>query len=129
MIGQIPLVLGIIGDKELSPDDHRSLKESFKALLVELKDEYPDTNIQLLTSLSEVSEQLVAEVGLEIGADIIVSQLHATDKTENVVFEKNSTHNKYSRILENTLESFILPQAVTDNTVIPPLITEVKSRS
>ncbi len=114
--GQLPLVLGIIGDnKVLSSDHHETLKQSVKKILFDFKNEFPDTKIQLLTSLKKKSEQLAAEVGLENDVDVIVVTPFTPEQTETADSDIRSTENRSARILVKALENFCLPAPVADH--------------
>ncbi len=63
-INSIPLVFAITGHRDIANKDIECLKEKVGNVFSEYKTKYPNTDIVLLTALSEGADILVAEVAL-----------------------------------------------------------------
>ncbi|GAB3098403.1 hypothetical protein [Lysobacter terrae] len=65
------LVVGITGHRNLHPSSLPALRERLRAFFVELGERYPHLPIVLLSSLAEGSDQLAAQVALDLGLGVI----------------------------------------------------------
>lgn len=66
------LTIGVTGHRDLVADEVPALKEKVRDFFVQLKTEFPDLDLQLITPLAEGSDRLVADIALEVGARLIV---------------------------------------------------------
>ncbi len=66
------LTIGITGHKNLVIGEETALKKSVRSFFLELSLEFPDLDLQLISPLAEGSDQLAAEVALELGIGLIV---------------------------------------------------------
>ena len=69
--GQIPVIIGVTGHRDLREQDIGILKRSVSAELAKLQAKYPHSQIMVMTSLAEGADQLCAETALEMGLEII----------------------------------------------------------
>lgn len=67
---RIPFVIAVTGHRDLRSADVDQLKGRVRQVLNELADSIPSTPLLVLTGLAEGSDQLVAQVALEIGIEI-----------------------------------------------------------
>jgi hypothetical protein len=58
---KIPLVIGVMGHRNLHPNEIPMLKEKVKDIFNFLKTNYPKTPLLLISPLAEVEERLVAQ--------------------------------------------------------------------
>lgn len=65
------LVIGVTGHRKLRSADVPALQSRVRTLLLELQARYPDLPLVLLSSLAEGSDQLVAQVALDLGLRVI----------------------------------------------------------
>jgi len=65
------LVVGVTGHRKLREEDVPALRARVRAFLLDLQQRYPKLHLQLLSSLAEGSDQLAAEVALELGIGVI----------------------------------------------------------
>ena len=65
------LLVGTSGHRKLRDDDLPSLQAHVRAFFVELQARHPQLPIALLSSLAEGSDQLVAQVALDLGLRVI----------------------------------------------------------
>jgi len=68
----VHLTVGVTGHRDLLADEVPALKEKVRGFFVQLKNEFPHLDLQLITPLAEGSDRLVADVALELGCDLIV---------------------------------------------------------
>lgn len=65
------LVIGVSGHRKLHGDDVPALQARVRAFLVDLQAQQPDLPLALLSSLAEGSDQLVAQVALDLGLRVV----------------------------------------------------------
>jgi hypothetical protein len=68
---RIPLVIAVTGHRDLVDSEKPAISASVRSFFEQMMDEVPDRQLQLLTGLAEGSDQLVAEVAIEMGLEII----------------------------------------------------------
>lgn len=66
------LTVGVTGHRDLLADEIPALKEKVRDFFIQLKSDFPDLELQLISPLAEGSDRLVADVALELGVDLIV---------------------------------------------------------
>ena len=66
------LTIGVTGHKDLLADEIPALTKKVRDFFLQLKHDFPDLDLQLITPLAEGSDRLVADVALELGIDLIV---------------------------------------------------------
>jgi len=66
------LTIGVTGHRDLLADEIPALKRIVREFFLQLKSEYPDLDLQLITPLAEGSDRLVADVAQELDIDLIV---------------------------------------------------------
>ena len=75
LLGRIPFVVGVVGHRDLRPEDRAALKAKVSEVFARLKTDYlpdeSDTPLVLLSALAEGADRLVADVALEHGAILI----------------------------------------------------------
>jgi len=69
-----PLVIGVTGHRDLREQDRAELEKRVRAILIQLRGEYPSTPLLLLSPLAEGADRLVARVALssDISARLVV---------------------------------------------------------
>lgn len=65
------LVIGVTGHRKLRSADIPGLQARVRALVLELQQRYPELPVVMLSSLAEGSDQIAAQVGLELGLRVI----------------------------------------------------------
>ena len=70
---RIPLILGVTGHRDLRLEDREILASRIRDVIWELRRDYPETPLVLLSPLNEGADRLVAEVALapELGVRLI----------------------------------------------------------
>jgi hypothetical protein len=68
---EIPFVVGVTGHRDLPPDQLPVIRGAVESLLKNLLDASPDVRIQLLCSMADGADLLVADVALQLGMDIL----------------------------------------------------------
>jgi hypothetical protein len=69
--GPIPLVLGVVGHRDL-PEDTTELRRVVRELLLGFRERYSATRIVVLSALAEGADRLVAGEALELGLCLVV---------------------------------------------------------
>jgi hypothetical protein len=63
----VPLTIGITGHRDLLDDEVPLIKEKVRAFFNQMRHDYPDLPLKLITPIAEGADQLAAEVALEMG--------------------------------------------------------------
>ncbi len=66
------LTIGVTGHRDLLADEVPALKKIVRDFFLQLENDFPDLDLQLITPLAEGSDRLVADVALELGFELIV---------------------------------------------------------
>ena len=66
------LTIGVTGHRDLVADEVPALKEKVRDFFQNLRSEFPDLKLQLITPLAEGSDRLVTDIALEMGINLIV---------------------------------------------------------
>jgi hypothetical protein len=69
---RIHLIIGITGHRDIPQEDADKLKEKIKGIFKELKEEYSNTPLLLLTPLAEGADRIAAKAAIEEGIDYVV---------------------------------------------------------
>lgn len=70
---EIPLLIGVVGHRDLLPAEVPQIRTAVERLLRQLKDSFPGTRPTLLTSMAEGADLLAAELAWELGIPIITA--------------------------------------------------------
>ena len=65
------LVIGVTGHRKLRSEDVPALQARVRAFFVDMQARYPELPLVLLSSLAQGSDQLVAQVALDLGLRVI----------------------------------------------------------
>lgn len=68
----MPLVVAVTGHRDLVPSEIAGIRDQARAMLLELRDSYPDRRLRVMSALAEGADRLVAELALELGIDLVV---------------------------------------------------------
>ena len=66
------LTIGVTGHRDLVAEEVPALKGKVRDFFLQLKTEFPDLDLQLITPLAEGSDRLVTDIALEMGIKLIV---------------------------------------------------------
>jgi hypothetical protein len=72
----VPLLVGVVGHRDLVPDEMPAIRVAAERLLRAIRDAQPDVPIKLLSAQAEGADLLVAEVAHQLGIDIIALLPH-----------------------------------------------------
>jgi hypothetical protein len=90
------LTVGVTGHRDLVESEVPALRDQVRAFFRALGEEFPGLDLQLLSPLAEGSDQLVAEVALELGIPLVVplpmsQQDYERDFTDAAVLDRFRT--------------------------------------
>jgi hypothetical protein len=71
-VGRLPIVIGASGHHDLFPEDLAVYRERLVHFFDNLRQRYPSTPIQVMSSLAVGADRLIADVALQRGFDLIV---------------------------------------------------------
>jgi hypothetical protein len=66
------LTIGVTGHRDLRSDEIPALQKAVREFFLQLRNDYPGLELQLITPLAEGSDCLVTDVALELGIELIV---------------------------------------------------------
>lgn len=70
-MGDVKLTVGVTGHRDLPDTDIAAVRESVQEWLIGLQQQFPDLSLEVLSGLAAGADQLVSEVALELGIDVI----------------------------------------------------------
>ena len=70
--GLLPIVIGITGHRDLLEEDIPFYKEQVSVFFTRLKQDYPNTPLQLISPLAEGADRVVASVATEHNVELII---------------------------------------------------------
>ena len=68
---RIPLLVGVVGSRDLVPAQVPAIREELASLLCALRDAQRDVHLQIMCSLAEGADLLVAQIAGELGIDVV----------------------------------------------------------
>ena len=71
-MGRLPIVIGASGHHDLFPEDLAVYRERLVHFFANLRQRYPSTPIQVMSSLAVGADRLIADVALQLGLELIV---------------------------------------------------------
>ena len=104
----VPLIVAVTGHRDLVPDEVPVIREHVSRFLANLRDEYPDRGVSVMTSLAKGADQLVAEEAFQLDMPLIVPlpmsrELYVAD------FESITVREKFDYLLSRAAEVYELP--------------------
>ncbi len=73
---RIPLLVGVVGHRDLVPDEVPAIRAAVEELLRTIRDAEPDVPVKLLTAQAEGADLLAAEVARVLGIGIVAMLPH-----------------------------------------------------
>lgn len=108
--GTLPIVIGVTGHRDLRPDDIPKLKTVFRGIISEFMKKYPSTPLVLLSSLAEGADRLAAEVGIELGIEVVVPLPFQIDEYKKDFLTETSC-SEFDTLIAQTKSRFVIPFA------------------
>ena len=68
----VPLIIAVTGHRDLVHEEIPVIRERVSTFLTDLRSEYPDRGVSVMSPLAEGADQLVAEEALRLGIPLIV---------------------------------------------------------
>ena len=68
----VPLIVAVTGHRDLVAEELPVIRERVRKFLMDLRNEYPDRGVSVMTALAEGADQLVAKEALRLGIPLIV---------------------------------------------------------
>lgn len=114
----IPIIIGVTGHRDLRPEDAPQLQGQVRAILEELRKNYPATPLLVLAPLAEGADRLVARVALEQSASLVVPLPLPREEYEKD-FQTQDSKNEFRDLLNQASKCFELPSATGNSSTIP----------
>lgn len=68
----LPLVIAVTGHRDLVATETPAIRQSVADFLIDMRGRYPTRRLRVMSSLAEGADQLVAEVAIELGIELVV---------------------------------------------------------
>ncbi len=104
----LPLIIGITGHRDLREEDIPRLVEVTRTVIRGVRERYPHTPLVVLSPLGEGADRLVARVGLEEGARLIVPLPLPRDIYEKT-FADDASRREFAEMESRAAGVFTLP--------------------
>lgn len=104
----VPLVVAVTGHRDLVPAELPGIRERVREFLERMRSEFPERPVTVMTSLAEGADQLVAELALELGLNI-VAPLPMRREVYVRDFESPAARERFESLLARATEIFELP--------------------
>ncbi len=108
---RVPLVVGVTGHRDLRPEDRDLLTERVAEVLLRCWDRDGagrETPLVVVSALAEGADQLVAEVALELGAEL-VAPLPLPAGHYETDFSTSAALARFHRLRQQASHSFVVP--------------------
>ena len=104
----VPLVVAVTGHRDLVPAEVPRIRERVREFLGQLRDNYADRGVAVMSSLAEGADRLVADAALELGIPLTVplpmpKDLYVRD------FETAESREAFERLCAAAVDVFELP--------------------
>ncbi len=106
----VPLIVAVTGHRDLVAEEIPAIRERVSTFLTDLRNEYPDRGVTVMTPLAEGADQLVAEEAVRLGIPLIVP-LPMARKLYVDDFESVTNREKFDFLLSRAAETYELPLA------------------
>ncbi|MDZ7769059.1 MAG: hypothetical protein U5K38_08270 [Woeseiaceae bacterium] len=124
----MPLVVAVTGHRDLVASEVPEIRLRVRTLLEKLAMQFPSRRLTVMSALAEGADQLVAEVALDLGADLTVTlpmprELYLQD------FETVEARNRFNTLCDraNTCSNYRWRMAILSQTFHNPGGREVVS--
>lgn len=115
--GPVPLLLGVVGHREL-PRDIDRLESVVRDVLSGFRRRYPATRIVLLSALAEGADRLAARVALDLGLSLAVPLPLELEEYERD-FATPESLAEFRALLGRAEQVFVVPPAIAPENVPP----------
>ena len=120
----VKLTIGVTGHRDLVADERPGLRELLRKFFGRISAEFPTLELQLLSPLAEGSDQLVAEVALELGIKLVVPMPMKQSDYEKDFISRDGLEN-FRRLIR---EAEILPLPLLNGKPDQPTTPEEQLR-
>lgn len=104
----VPLIIAVTGHRDLVAEEVPVIRERVSKFLTELRRQYPDRGVSVMSALAEGADQLVAEEALRLGVPLIVP-LPMERKIYLRDFESIAVREKFEFLSSRAAETYELP--------------------
>lgn len=119
--GELPILVGVTGHRDLRPQDCQPLEEAVSEILTRLRARYSSSPFILLSPLAEGADRLVARVAVRAGMDLIVP-LPLPRELYEADFSDAASRQEFSDLMAQSKVSFtldLLPGVTIDGVRAP----------
>jgi hypothetical protein len=111
----VPLIVSVTGHRDLVAEEIPAIRECVVTFLTDLRNEYPDRGVSVMSALAEGADQLVTEEAVRLGIPLIVPlpmarNLYVKD------FNSVNAREKFDFLRSRAAETYELP-LVDGNTI------------
>jgi hypothetical protein len=117
----LPLVVAVTGHRDLVDDELPEIRRAVIDLFSKLRDQYPARRIAVLSPLAQGADQLVAQIAVDLGIELLVP-LPMSKALYEADFDSDESLQNFRRLLAGATEVFELPviAGVTTEAIAEP---------
>ncbi len=104
----VPLIISVTGHRDLVAQEEPEIRKRVRTFLVDLRNEYPDRGVSVMSALAEGADQLVAEEAVQLGIPLVVPLPMAKDLYLKD-FDTVIAREKFDFLLSRAAETYELP--------------------
>ena len=104
----VPLIVAVTGHRDLVAEEFPGIRDRVSTFLTDLRREYPDRGVSVMSSLAEGADQLVAEEAVQLDIPLIVP-LPMTRELYVKDFETVQVREKFDLLSSRAAETYELP--------------------
>ena len=104
----VPLIVAVTGHRDLVAEEIPAIRERVSAFLTDLRNEYPDRGVSVMSALAEGGDQLVADEAVRLGIPLIVP-LPMTRELYVKDFDSVQLREKFDVLSSRAAETYELP--------------------
>lgn len=105
---RIPLIVGVVGHRDVLEKDAAVLEERFRTVMRDLASRFPSTPLAVLCGLAEGADRICARVALELNAQLLVA-LPLPRSEYGREFSTAGSVNEFDRMLRAAARWYELP--------------------
>jgi len=110
---KIPIVIGVTGHRNIKKDACEDIKNRIKECIVEIKSNYPNSDIVMLNSLASGGDSICADIAIELGIGIIA--ILPFDKDEYIKDFNEEESIKFNEYLSKAKDQIVVSGSTRDD--------------
>lgn len=124
---RIPVLIGVAGHRDLVAAEVPAIRDAVEQLLRQVRAAQPDVRLQLLSSMAEGADLLVAEVAIDIGIDVIALLPFPLARCRADIADE-AARGRFDRVLARAERLELAVAADAEPATAPPDVDQLRDR-